>query len=135
MSDEIRWDQDPLPDASIARLLRAGGEAVPDGAVDWERLCERVMRSVGIQGRSRNDWMEVVARWGAPAMAASLVAMLLSGFLFWRGFTKSSEPEIAKAAPEFSAVARAATAYPDEPAFVSLVSTEHRDEFSAWGAR
>ena len=79
--------------------------------------------------------MDVLARWGRPAMAASLLAMLLSGFLFLKVFTRSSEPEIATAAPEFSAVARAASAYPDEPTIVSLVTNEHRDEFTAWASR
>ncbi|HEY8256289.1 MAG TPA: hypothetical protein VIG08_01415 [Gemmatimonadales bacterium] len=134
MSHEIRWDKDPTPDASLARLLRAGGAAVPESAVDWEGLCQAVMDRVGVESAGRYGWLEVVARWGPPAMAASLVAMLLSGF-FWQALTQTAEPEIASAAPESVAVARAASAYPDEPAFASLVRTEHHDEFTAWGIR
>jgi hypothetical protein len=135
MNDENRWDRDPVPDRSLARMLRAGGADVPHGGVDWDGLCRRIMDRVGMESKRKSDWMDVLARWGGPAMAASLLAMLLSGFLFFKAFTESSDPEIASAAPEFSAVARAASAYPDETTFVSLVRTEHRDEFTAWSSR
>jgi hypothetical protein len=135
MNDENRWDRDPHPDRSLARILRAAGAEVPHMAVDWEGLCRRVMDSVGMETRRRYDWMDVLARWGGPAMAASLLVILLSGFLFFTVFSRSSDPEIASAAPEFSAVARAASAYPDETTFVSLVRNEHRDEFTAWSSR
>jgi hypothetical protein len=135
MNDDNRWDRDPLPDRRLARMLRAGGADVPHVAVDWDGLCRRIMHGVAMESKRRSDWMDVVARWGRPAMAASLLAMLLSGLLYLKVFTRTSEPEIASAAPEFSAVARAATAYPDEPTFVSLVNNEHRDEFTAWGSR
>jgi hypothetical protein len=135
MNDENRWDRDPSPDRPLARMLRDGGADVPYKGVDWEGLCRRVMDRVGLESKRKSDWMDVLARWGGPAMAASLLAMLFSGLLFLKVFTRSPEPEIASAAPEFSAVARAASAYPDEPTFVSLVRNEHRDEFTAWGAR
>jgi hypothetical protein len=135
MNDENRWDRDPFPDRSLARMLHAGGADVPHAGVDWDGLCRRIMDRVGLESTRKSDWMDVLARWGGPAMAASVVAMLLSGFLFLKVFTRSSEPEIASAAPEFSAVARAASAYPDETTFVSLVRNEHRDEFTAWSSR
>jgi hypothetical protein len=133
MSDEIRWDQDPPPDESLARVLRAGG-AAPIEAVDWERLCQCVMRGAASEPGRARDWWEVVAQWGRVAMAASLAAMLVSGVLLWRAIAASAEPEVA-AAPESIAVARAASAYPDEIAFASLVRTEHHDEFTTWGIR
>jgi hypothetical protein len=134
MSDETRWDQDPPSDELLARLLRAGGAAVPDGVVDWERLCRNVMRSATGKGVGESDWWEVVAQWGRVAMAASLAAMLLSGLLLWQAMAGPSEPA-AIATPESIAVARAVSAYPDETAFASLVRTEHHDEFTAWGTR
>ncbi len=134
MSDQIRWDQDPPPDEALARLLRAGDAAVPHGAVDWERLCRNVMRSAAGEEAGVHDWWEVVAQWGRVAMAASLAAMLLSGFLLWRAMAESPQPE-AIATPESIAVARAVSAYPDETAFASLVRTEHHDEFTTWGTR
>ena len=133
MSDEIRWDQDPPPDESLARLLRAGGGA-PIEAVDWEGLFQRVMRGAASDPGRARYWWEVVAQWGQVVMAASLAAMLVSGFLLWQAIAASAEPEVA-AAPESVAVARAASAYPDETAFASLVRTEHHDEFTTWGIR
>jgi hypothetical protein len=135
MNDENRQNRDPLPDRSLARMLRAGGADVPHGGVDWDGLCRRIMDRVMMESKRKSDWMDVLARWGGPAMAASLLLMLLSGLLFFQVFPESSEPEIASAAPEFTAVARAATAYPDETTFVSLVRNEHRDEFTAWSSR
>jgi hypothetical protein len=134
MTDESRWDQDPPPDESLARLLGAGAAAAPADAVDWERLVRGVMRAAGSDiGRARG-WMEVVAQWGRVAMAASIVAMLVSGFLLWQAANDPGAPETATA-PESIAVARAASAYPDETAFASLVRTEHHDEFTTWGVR
>jgi hypothetical protein len=133
MSDEIRWDQDPLRDERLARMLRAGSAGVPDRAVDWEGLCREVMR--GATRSAGLNWLDFVAQWGRVAVAASLVAMIVSGLLFWQVITGSPEPELATAAPESIAVARAASAYPDETTFASLVRTEHQDEFTAWGTR
>lgn len=134
MTDESRWDQDPPPDESLARLLGTAA-AAPFDAVDWERLVRGVMRAAGSNiGRTR-DWMDVVAQWGRVAMAASIVAMLVSGFLLWQAANDPGAPETAATAPESIAVARAASAYPDEPAFASLVRTEHHDEFTSWGIR
>jgi hypothetical protein len=133
MIDEIRWDQDPPPDEVLARLLRAGDAAAPHLAVDWERLCRNVMR--GAANSAAPDWWEFVAQWGRVAVAASLAAMILSGFLLWQVVAGSPEPELATAAPESIAVARAASAYPDETTFASLVRTEHHDEFTTWGIR
>ncbi len=131
MNDETRWDQDPPHDEGLARLLRAGDP--PYHAVDWEHLCRMVMR------RARNsvapDWWEFVAQWGRVAVAASLAAMILSAFLLWQAISVSPETELAAAVPESIAVARAASAYPDESTFASLVRTEHHDEFTTWGIR
>jgi hypothetical protein len=132
MNDEIRWDQDPPPDEGLARLLRAGDTA-PYLAIDWERLYRHVMR--GAANSVAPDWWEFVAQWGRVAVAASLAAMLLSGFLIWRVMSGSPEPELTATAPESIAVARAASAYPDETTFASLVRTEHHDEFTTWGIR
>jgi hypothetical protein len=130
MSDENRWDQDPLRDERLARMLRAGE---PDRAVDWEELCREVMR--GTTRSTGLNWWDFVAQWGRVAVAASLVAMVVSGLLLWQVVTGPPEPEMATAAPESIAVARAASAYPDETAFASLVRTEHQDEFTTWGTR
>ena len=132
MSDETRWDQDPARDEGLARLLRAG-DAAPHLAVDWERLCRDVMQRA--TNSAAPDWWEFVARWGRVAVAASLAAMILSGFLFWQVIAVSAERELATVAPESIAVARAASSYPDETTFASLVRTEHHDEFTTWGIR
>jgi hypothetical protein len=133
MSDEIRWDRDPLRDEGLARILRAGNAAVPQDTVDWERLCRNVMR--GAANSAALNWWEFVAQWGRVAVAASLAAMILSGFLLWQMIAGPPEPELATAAPESIAVARVASAYPDETTFASLVRTEHHDEFTTWGIR
>ena len=133
MSDEIRWDQDPLRDERLARMLHAGDAGTPDRTVDWEGLCREVMR--GATRSAGLTWWDFVARWGRVAVAASLVAMLVSGLLLSQVITDPPEPELATAAPESIAVARAASAYPDETTFASLVRTEHQDEFTAWGTR
>lgn len=135
MSDEMRWDQDPPPDESLARLLRAGDTAVPHRAVNWDRLCRSVMQSAMGQGAMAGNWWDFVAQWGRVAVAASVAAMLLSGFLLWQAIAGSPEPEVIATAPESVAIARAASAYPDETAFASLVRTEHHDEFTTWGIR
>jgi hypothetical protein len=133
MTDEIRWDQDPLSDERLARLLRAGDADVPYQSVDWDQLRRSVMERAA--SAIAPNWWEFVAQWGRVAVAASLVAMILSGFLLWRVISGSPEPELATMAPESVAVARAATAYPDETTFASLVRTEHHDEFTTWGIR
>jgi hypothetical protein len=131
MNDETRWDQDPPHDEGLARLLRAGD--APYHAVDWEHLCRTVMRSA--VSSAAPNWWELVAQWGRVAVAASVAAMLLSAFLLWQAISVSPETELAAAVPESIAVARAASAYPDESTFASLVRTEHHDEFTTWGIR
>jgi hypothetical protein len=134
MNDEIHWntDRDPPLDEALGRVLRAGGAGIPSDVVDWQRLRGEILRRAMGGGRSR-DWWEFVAQWGAVAAAASLGAILLSGLLLWQVVTGSGEA--ARAAPESIAIARVATAYPDETVFSSLVQTEHSDEFTAWGTR
>lgn len=134
MSDEIRWDTDPPRDKPLARLLHAGGAAVPHLAVDWDRLRSEVMRRAR-GGAAGGNWWEFVAEWGGVAAAASVAAMLVSGFLLWRALAASPVPLAVTAAPESMAIARVATDYPVETAFASLVRTEHHDEFTTWGVR
>jgi hypothetical protein len=133
MIDETRWDQDPPLDDRLARLLRAGDADTPYRAVDWEHLCRTVMRRAATA--TAPDWWEFVAQWGRVAVAASIAAMILSGFLLWQAISVSPETELAASVPESIAVARAASAYPDETSFASLVRTEHHDEFTTWGIR
>jgi hypothetical protein len=137
MSDEIRWtfDRDPPPDTALARLLRRGGASVPSAAVDWERLCQEIMRRAAVEDAGSRNWWELVVQWGGVAAAASVAAMLLSGFLLWRVISGPLEREVMGITPESIAIARAASAYPDETAFASLVRTEHSDEFTTWGTR
>jgi hypothetical protein len=133
MNDQTRWDQDPPHDAGLARLLRTGNADAPYLAVDWEQLCRTVMRRA--RTSAAPDWWDFVAQWGRVAVAASIAAMTLSGFLLWQVISVSPETELAAAVPESIAVARAASAYPDESTFASLVRTEHHDEFTTWGIR
>jgi len=133
MNDEIRWDHDPPRDEGLGRLLRAGDSPSLYFAVDWERLCRNVMR--GAANSVVPNWWEFVAQWGRVAVAASVAAMILSGVLIWQVVAGSPETELATAVPESIAVARAASAYPDETTFASLVRTEHHDEFTTWGIR
>lgn len=135
MSDQIRWDKDPERDEALGRILRAGDTAVPHLHVNWDRLRLEIMRRVGGQGSRPGDWWEFIAQWGRVAVAASVAAMLFSSILLWRAISASPVPEAMAIAAESVAIARAATAYPDEPAFASLVETEHHDEFTTWGVR
>lgn len=135
MSDQIRWDKDPERDDALARMLRAGDTTVPHLHVDWDRLRLEIMRRAGGPGSRAGDWWEFIAQWGRVAVAASIAAMLFSGFLLWQAVSASPVPESVAIAPESVAIARVATAYPDEPAFTSLVETEHQDEFTTWSAR
>ena len=98
--------------------------------MDPERAIMLRATSRGV--RSRN-WWEFVAQWGGAAAAASVATMLLSGFLLWQVVSGSSEREVPGIAPESVAIARVASAYPDETVFSSLVQTAHSDEFTAWG--
>ena len=128
----------PIPprDEALARLLRAGGTACRMSAVNWESALPRDHAAGGGSGSTAGDWWEFVAGWGRVAVAASVVAMLVSGLLLWRAISGSSEPwKSPRPRRNPIAIARVATAYPDETAFVSLVRTEHHDEFTAWGVR
>jgi hypothetical protein len=93
------------------------------------------MQSAVGHGAMAGNWWDFVAQWGRVAVAASIAAMLFSGFLLWQAIAGSPEPEVIATAPESIAIARAASAYPDETAFASLVRTEHHDEFTTWGIR
>lgn len=134
MSDNIRWDQDPSRDDALGRVLREGGAAVPYDAVPWARLQVEVMRQA-VGRAAAPGWWEFVAGWGRIAAAASVAAMLFSAVVYWRAVPASAVPDAVAAAPESVAIARVATAYPDETAFASLVRAEHHDEFTAWGTR
>ncbi|MGH7499975.1 MAG: hypothetical protein ACREL3_14130 [Gemmatimonadales bacterium] len=135
MIDQIRWDQDPERDEALARILRAGDIAIPHLDSDWDRLRLEIMRRAAGGGARAGDWWEFIAQWSRVAAAASIAAMLCSFFLLWRAISASPVPESLAVAPESVAIARVATAYPDESAFASLVRTEHHDEFTTWGVR
>jgi hypothetical protein len=133
MSDHMRGNHDPSRDEWLARILRAAGGTVPYESVHWSRLRSNVLRRAA--ERAAPGWWDVMAGWSRLAAAASIAAMLLSALLYWRAAPVSSLPDSVAAAPESVAIARVATAYPDEPAFASLVQVEHRDEFTTLGLR
>jgi hypothetical protein len=131
MTTDGAWDQDPVRDPALRRVLRSAADA-PLTDTDARRMEAAIMAAVrrGVADGLTTAWWEVAARWAPAAAAAGIAAVLLSGAIIFGAMRSGSADD--EAAPETAAVAQVIDRYPGDAVLASLISGDQPDALSPW---
>ena len=78
---EGAFGPEPSRDIQLGALLRSTTGSVPDGAVDWASLADRI--SVAVARQAASPWWSYATGWERRILPLALAAGIAAGFALW----------------------------------------------------